>query len=193
MNRAKLSIGIAIVGLSAIAQAQVGPGPWSTYSPSFKLQQIGCGTINGSNFRLTCSAASGEQRAERRYQTFTSGIKQFQGTVRVNSLGGDRISVQQTFASDAFSILAVKKPGQIYQVRGGQTLADYSIGSSVRINAVCNVSARKVDNYVNGSLRQTQTNPPGGGSYYFKLGAYRTNSGRGPADVTWSRISFFQK
>jgi hypothetical protein len=191
MNKARLSIGVVIVGLSALAQAQVATGPWSPWNPSFNTQTAGCGSISGSTFSLSCSNASGEQRAERRYQTFSTGTKQFQGTVRVNSLGGDRISLQQTFSLDAFSLIAVKKPGVLYQVRGGQTLANYSIGSSVRINAVCYTGSDKVVNYVNGSLVQTYTG--GGGSYYFKLGAYRTNSGAGPVSVTWSGISFFQK
>jgi hypothetical protein len=109
----------------------------------------------------------------------------------VNSLGGDRISLQQTFASDAWSMIAVKKPGTLYQVRGGQELAGYSIGSSARINAVCYTGSDKVVNYVNGSLVQTYTG--GSGSYYFKFGAYRTSSGAGPVSVTWSGISFYQK
>lgn len=191
MNKAKVSVVVLIVGVSAIAEAQVATGPWSSWNPSFNTQTAGCGSISGSTFSLSCSTASGEQRAERRYETFSTGTKQFQGTVRVNSLGGDRVSLQQTFASDAWSMIAVKKPGSLYQVRGGQTLASYSIGSSVRINAVCYTGSDKVVNYVNGSLVQTYTG--GTGSYYFKLGAYRTSSGAGPASVTWSGISFYQK
>ncbi|MET0532713.1 MAG: hypothetical protein ABW171_00675 [Steroidobacter sp.] len=191
MSRGKVTVVAVILGLSATVQAQVATGPWSSWNPSFNTQTAGCGSISGSTFSLSCSSSSGEQRAERRYETFSSGVKQFQGTVRVNSLGGDRISLQQTFASDAWSMIAVKKPGSLYQVRGGQTLANYSIGSSVRINAVCYTGSDKVVNYVNGSLVQTYTG--GSGSYYFKLGAYRTDSGAGPVSVTWSGISFYQK
>jgi len=181
-----------VCALSMMAMAQVATGPWSSWNPSYSTQQQGCGSISGSTFTLSCSNTSGVQRAERRYATFTSGSKQFQGTVRVNSLGGDRISIQQTFgASDAWSIIGIKKPGTLYQVRGGQSLGSLAIGSSARINAVCYMGSRKVVNYVNGSLRQTQTG--GGSSAYFKLGAYRTDSGFGPVSVTWSGISFYQK
>jgi hypothetical protein len=191
MDKAKLWLVVFGVSLSASVQSQVATGPWSSWNPSYNTQTAGCGSISGSTFSLSCSSASGEQRAERRYETFSSGTKQFQGTVRVNSLGGDRISLQQTFASDAWSMIAVRKPGQLYQVRGGNTLANYSIGSSARINAVCYTGSDKVVNYVNGSLVETYTG--GSGSYYFKLGAYRTNSGAGPVSVTWSGISFYQK
>jgi len=182
-----------ICGLSMITQAQVATGPWSSWNPSYQVQQQGCGTVSGLNFTLSCSNTSGVQRAERSYAYFSTGSKQFQGTVRVNSLGGDRISLQQTFTTGPtpWSMIAVKKPGSLYQVEGGNTLSSYAIGSSVRINAVCYTGSDKVVNYVNGSLRETKTG--GAGSYFFKFGAYRTNSGRGPVSVTWSGISFFQK
>src|ERR1044072_9620588 len=101
MNKANVSVAVLIVGLSATAQAQVATGPWSSWNPSFNTQTAGCASISGSTFSLSCSSASGEQRAERRYETFSIGTKQFQGTGRANSLGGDRISLQQTFAWDA--------------------------------------------------------------------------------------------
>ena len=161
MKVAKLSVIALIVGLSAAAQAQVATGPWSSWNPSFNTQTAGCGSISGSTFTLSCSNTTGEQRAERRYVTFSTGSKQFQGTVRVNSMAGDRISLQQTFASDAWSIIGVKKPGSLYQVRGGQTYASYSIGSTARINAVCYTGSDQVANYVNGSLRHTYTGGSG--------------------------------
>jgi len=184
---------VLIAGLSLTARAQVATGPWSSWSPTYSIQERGCGDVNGSLFTLSCSDSSGDQRAERRYSTFSSGSKQFQGTVKVNSLGGDRISLQQTFQDGvgAWSMIAVKKPGTLYQVSGGATLSSYTIGTSVRINAVCYTGSDKVDNYVNGSLKNTRTG--GAGTYYFKLGAYRTSSGHGPASVSWSSISFYQK
>ena len=154
---------------------------------------MGCGSVSGSTFSLSCGNTSGEQRAEWRYSTFSTGTKQFQGTVKVNSLGGDRISLQQTFQDGVgpWSLIAVKKPGSLYQVEGGNTLSSYTIGTSIRINAVCYTGSDKVVNYVNGSLKETILG--GSGSYYFKLGTYRTGSGFGPVSATWSSISFYQK
>jgi hypothetical protein len=179
-------------GLSLTARAQIGTG-WSSWSPSHSTQTVGCGSVSGTTFHLSCGNTSGEQRAEFRYSTFSSGTKQFQGTVKVTSLGGDRISLQQTFQDGVgpWSLIAVKKSGSLYQVEGGNTLSSYTVGTSVRINAICSTSSDKVDNYVNGSLKNTKTG--GSGSYYFKFGTYRTGSGFGPITATWSSISFYQK
>jgi len=182
-----------IGGLSMMAQAQEGTGPWSSWSPGYSLQLVGSGWNSGSQYGITSTSTSTEQRAERRYDTFTSGSKQFQGTVVVNSLGGDRICLQQCFEDNSgpWSMIAVQKSGSLYQVEGGQTLASYSVGSSARINACCYTGSAKVNNYINGSLVETHTG--GTGSYYFKFGTYRTSSGKGPITATWTGIQFWQK
>src|SRR5262245_33408712 len=87
--------------IALTVNAQVGGGSWTAYSPTFTTQERGCGTISGLTFRLNCSTASGDQRAERRYATYTSGTRQFEGFVRVVSLPGSRISLKQTFNEDA--------------------------------------------------------------------------------------------
>ncbi|WP_251021506.1 hypothetical protein [Streptomyces sp. ISL-98] len=77
---------LAIVGLTATcglvlapnARAEVEPGGWTSVSPSFNVQERGCGQVEGLTFRLTCSTASGDQRAERRYATYTGGTRQFE-------------------------------------------------------------------------------------------------------------------
>ncbi|MDO0930625.1 hypothetical protein QQY66_02595 [Streptomyces sp. DG2A-72] len=56
-----------------------------------------CGQVDGLTFRLTCSTASGDQRAERRYATYTGGTRQFEGYFRITDLSGTRISLKQTF------------------------------------------------------------------------------------------------
>ena len=135
----------------------------------------------------------GEERAERRYQTFSTGSKQFEGYVKVDSLGGDRICLKQTFQDGVgpWNMIAVKKPGSLYEVEGGATLASYSIGTTVRINTVTYTGSDHVAVYVNGSMKEDVTG--GAGSYYDKLGTYRTSSGKGPVQATWSSIRFWQK
>jgi hypothetical protein len=190
-------VGLALVSTlvlaGAPAQAQVEPGGWISTSPTFTLQQRGCGTASGLTFRLTCSTASGDQRAERRYATYSSGSRQFEGSFRVTSMGGSRISLKQTFKDPTgpYFMLAVENGGRLYAVEGGQTLASgATVGTTVRVNTVHVVgSTHKV--YINGSLKQTISSPSGG--FYDKFGSYRTASGAGPVTVVWSGVQFWRK
>jgi hypothetical protein len=172
------------------ANAQVGGGSWTSYSPTFNIQERGCGTISGLIFRLTCSTGSGDQRAERRYATYSSGTRQFEGFVRVVSLPGTRISLKQTFKTTGpYFMLAVERGGRLYRV-GGSTLGSAPVGTRVRINTIHRVGTDH-QIYINGSLRQTMSSPSG--SFYDKFGAYRTASGQGPATVEWSGIRFWRR
>jgi hypothetical protein len=184
---------VLIGGWSLKAQGQLANGPWSSWSPTYNIQEVGSGDVNGSNFTITSTSTSTEQRAERRYQTFSTGSRQFEGYVRVNSLGGDRISVKQTFQDGVgpWNIIAVKKPGSLYEVEGGATLAPYTIGNTARVNTITYTGSDKVVVYINGSMAETIFG--GAGNYYDKLGAYRTASGKGPVSVTWTSIRFWQK
>jgi len=191
-------VGLALVGTlvlaaSPSAQAEVEPGGWTSYSPSFNVQQRGCGTVNNLTFTLNCSTASGDQRAERRYVTYTSGTRQFEGSFRVVSMGGTRISLKQTFQDPTgpFFMLAVERGGRLYAVHGGSTVASgATVGTTVRVNTV-HQSGNQHRTYINGSLRHTASSPSG--NFYDKLGAYRTASGQGPATVVWSGIRFWRK
>ncbi|MDW6058923.1 hypothetical protein SAZ11_13885 [Streptomyces sp. FXJ1.4098] len=70
--------------------------------------------------------ASGDQRAERRYDTYTGGTHQFEGYFKVTSMGGTRISLKQTFndtdgSAGPYFMLAVERGGRLYTVHGGDT------------------------------------------------------------------------
>lgn len=185
----------SLLVLAPDAYAQVESGTWKTWSPGYQVQQVGCGSVSGSTFRLTCSDGSGEQRAERRYDTYTGGTHQFEGSFKITSMGGSRISLKQTFrdGSDAgpFFLLAVEKGGRLYAVHGGETIATgATVGTSVRVNTINQVgSTHKV--YINGSQKDSVSSP--GGSYYDKFGSYRTSSGAGPITVQWNGIRFWHK
>ncbi|MBB5894205.1 hypothetical protein BJ998_005401 [Kutzneria kofuensis] len=173
------------------AYAQVESGSWKTWSPGYNVQQVGCGSVSGSTFKLTCSNSSGEQRAERRYDTYSGGTHQFEGYFKINSMGGSRISLKQTFGSGPFFLLAVESGGRMYSVEGGATISGgATVGTTVRVNTVNQVGSTH-RTYINGSLKNTVNSPSG--SYYDKLGAYRTASGQGPISVTWSNIRFWTK
>lgn len=198
-KRLRIVAGIAMAtGLLvsvAPAQAQVETGPWTSYSPSFTVQERGCGTVSNLTFQLTCSTASGDQRAERRYATYTGGTRQFEGSFRITSLGGTRISLKQTFreapSAGPFWMLAVERGGRLYAVHGGATIATgATVGTTVRVNTVHNTSTEH-RTYINGSRAHTYASS--GTSFYDKFGAYRTSSGQGPATVTWSNVRFWRK
>ncbi|MDQ7807734.1 hypothetical protein Q5425_28705 [Amycolatopsis sp. A133] len=190
---AAAALGLTV--LTPVADAQVGTGPWTADSPGYSEQERGCGRISGLTFQLTCSTGSGDQRAERRYTTYTGGTHQFEGSFKITSMTGSRISLKQTFrdggGAGPYFMLAVEKGGRMYAVEGGATLGSgATVGTSVRVNTINQVgSSHKV--YLNGSLKQTISSP--GGSYYDKFGSYRTASGAGPVTVQWSGIKFWRK
>jgi hypothetical protein len=184
----------AMVLMAPAANAQVSGGGWISYSPTYNTQQVGCGHASGLTFSLTCSSSSGEQRAERRYVTYTGGSHQFQGSFKITSMGGSRISLKQTFSDSdpgPYFLLAVEQGGRMYDVEGGATIASgATVGSTVRVNTINNVGSTH-QTYINGSLKNTVSSPSG--SYYDKFGAYRTSSGNGPITVVWSGIQFWHK
>ncbi|WP_370962230.1 hypothetical protein [Amycolatopsis sp. cg9] len=188
-----VAAGLAV--LAPAANAQVGTGPWTPESPGFTEQERGCGQISGLTFQLTCSTGSGDQRAERRYTTYTGGTHQFEGSFKITGMTGSRISLKQTFRDGSnagpYFLLAVEKGGRIYAVEGGATLGSgATVGTSVRVNTINQVgSSHKV--YLNGSLKQTIASASG--SYYDKFGSYRTSSGAGPITVQWSGVKFWRK
>ena len=193
-------------GLSLAAQtasAQVGGGSWTSQAPSFSTQERGCGDVSDLIFRLTCSTASGDQRAERRYATHGGGTWQFEGSFRITSMGGTRISLKQTFkdydtpggttGAGPYFMMAVESGGRLYAVHGGATIAGSgtaAIGSTVRVNTIHQVGTDH-RTYINGSLKHTYGSPSG--RFYDKFGFYRTSSGRGPGSVTWSGIRFWRR
>jgi len=193
MSKAIVVTGLVLAASSA--WAQVSTGPWTSYSPSFSVQERGCGDVNNLTFTLTCSDASGDQRAERRYVTHGSGTWQFEGSFRITSLSGTRISLKQTFqdapTAGPYFMLAVEKGGRLYAVHGGATVASgATVGTTVRVNTVHKVGTDH-KTYINGSLKHTYASPSG--SFYDKFGFYRTSSGNGPGTVVWSGIKFWKK
>jgi hypothetical protein len=188
---------VALAGMGIVAapgaNAQVESGSWVSYSPSFNVQERGCGNVNNLTFTLTCSTASGDQRAERRYVNYSgSAARQFEGSFRITSLAGTRISLKQTFNDSEpgpFFMLAVERGGRLYAVHGGATIATgATVGTTVRVNTVHRIGNNH-KTYINGSLKHTYASPSG--NFYDKLGAYRTSSGQGPATVVWSGIRFW--
>ncbi len=126
-----------LVVMATNANAQVEPGPWKPDNPTFTVQQKGCGQVSDLTFKLTCSDGSGEQRAERRYATYSTGTHQFEGYFKITSMGGSRICLKQTFNMGPFFLLAVERGGRLYSVHGGSTIATgATVSTKVPVNTV---------------------------------------------------------
>jgi hypothetical protein len=190
-----LALSALFCGMSVAANAQVAGTGWKSASPSFNVQQQGCGKVSGLTFQITCNAphSSGYQRAERRYANMTASLNQFEGTVKVTSLTGDRINIKQVFqdGTGPWMIMTVKKPGVVYETEGGNTLASIPIGTSFRVNTVTDTKGKKTDVYINGSKVETKSG--GKTPFYDKFGAYASETGYGPVTVVWSGIKFWTK
>lgn len=60
----------------------------------------------------------------------------------------------------------------------------------MRVNTV-HVPGGRHRTYINGSLRHTASSP--GGGFYDKVGAYRTDSGQGPATAVRSGVRSWRR
>ena len=186
-------LGLSTAVAPAVSAAPASPGiTWTQYSPTYTVQQEGCGTVSGSTFTLSCSNSGSEyDRAERRYADYSSGSHRFNGTFKITSMGGSRISLKQTFNDNVgpYFLLAVESGGRLYSVEGGATIASgATVGTSVNVETIQTVGSQE-QVYINGSLDYTTSSPSG--SFYDKIGAYRTSSGSGPITVQWSNLAFY--
>jgi hypothetical protein len=189
---AAVLMSLSAPGAVAVTRAQAGSA-WIAYSPSYEEQERGCGEIDGAVFRLTCTDDSGEQRAERQYATYTGGAHKFEGTVVINSLTGSRISLKQTFHSQtgAYFMLAVSNDGRLYVVGDGTTVATgVKVGTAIKVDTIQYVGDR-LELYIDDKLVYTTSSDSG--SYYDKIGTYRTSSGHGTIQATWSNLKFWHQ
>src|SRR5688572_8745325 len=156
----------AVVPLAAAVEpawGQVGTG-WTAYTPPTRVQTRGCASHNQSGgvetFSLSCDATAGDNRAEQRIENdYSSGTRQFEGEVRVVSLGGSNVSLKQTFMpqNGAFLMIAVATGGRLYSVGDNGELAAGIIGRWVRINTVHDVAAGTHKMFIDGVLRVTKS------------------------------------
>jgi hypothetical protein len=185
-----LAAGALACGLSLTAYAQIGSG-WTSTNETFKVQTSGSGTVNGNIFSIPTTTSGTKDRAEREYNTWSTGTHQFQGDCTVKSFGGNGICVKQTFqANDGpWNMVAVQNSGNIYEVSNGQSLGSFTVGTSFRINTILDADAGTVQVYVNGTLAETLTG--GQVPIYDKCGTYRIDSGTAPITAAWSNVVFW--
>ena len=191
-----LVLGLTMAVAPAVSAAQPSSAQpattWIQYSPTYTVQQEGCGTVSGSTFSLTCTNSGAEyDRAERRYEDYSSGSHKFVGTFKITSMGGSRVSLKQTFNDNVgpYFLLAVESGGRLYAVEGGATIATgATVGTSVNVETIQTVGS-SLEVYINGTKEYTESSPSG--SFYDKIGTYRTSSGSGPITATWSNLAFY--
>lgn len=190
----------------ALAGSPVESGNWVEDSPGFSQQQCEGGKVSGNTFTIPKSpdgsgggagCSNGHLRAERRYNDdYSSGVHQFGGQFKINSMSGSRISIKQTFNGNAgpYFIMGVEQGGRLYNVEGGATIASgvATVGSTVRINTVHNANNHRFSVYVNGKEMYRDNSAPGG-SFYDKIGAYTTDSGTGALSITWTDVQFWHQ
>ncbi|GFP59690.1 hypothetical protein TASIC1_0014011200 [Trichoderma asperellum] len=190
----------------ALAATPLESGNWVAFTPGFQLQTCAGGSASGNTFSIPTSpngstsgsgCSNGHLRAENRYtDDYTSGVHQFAGTFKINSFGGNRVAIKQTFngSTGPYFILGVQSDGTLYSVEGGAVLASgvAKVGSSITINTVHNADIHSFRVYVNGALAFRDDNAPSG-SFYDKIGAYTTDSGTGPLSITWSDVGFWTR
>ncbi|OAQ69223.1 hypothetical protein VFPPC_05320 [Pochonia chlamydosporia 170] len=190
----------------ALAGSPVEGGGWVQDKPSFSQQQCAGGKVSGNTFSIPKSpngdtsgsgCSNGHLRAERRYKDdYSSGIRQFGGEFKINSMSGSRISIKQTFNGNSgpYFIMGVEQGGRLYSVEGGKTIANgvAKVGATVRINTVHDTKNHRFSVYVNGKEMYRDNSAPGG-SFYDKIGAYTTNSGTGGLSITWNDVQFWHK
>ena len=180
---------IALVGafFTTSAHAQIGSN-WQSYSPSSNLQLRGTGTHSNGTF--TISAASGEQRAERRVlNEYTSGSRQFEGYLIPYS--GNGTCMKQTFKS--YMLVAwPDNGGTLRYYTSGPIAATGVWGRSFRYNTLHYTSTQKIETWINGSKKYTSdiTTYTGTG-WYDKYGVYNVQSGIGKCN--WSSVRFWRK
>ena len=190
-----VALGIVVL-LPVSAAAQLGSG-WTEYKPEESLQLRGCSehsAADGVNqFRLTCASMNGDNRAEHRTMNdYSSGTNQFEGEIRVVSIGAN-IIVKQTFMPNlgAFLMMAVAADGRLYLHGGGGDVLPNVVGRWVKINTIHDVNAGTHRVYADGVLRTTKTGGPQV-AWHDKYGSYRSQSGRGPAVIEWRNIKYFR-
>ncbi|KAG9250113.1 uncharacterized protein F5Z01DRAFT_640601 [Emericellopsis atlantica] len=196
----------ALAPTVALAAIPIGCGPWTRVHPDSYIQPCGGGSVDGNVFHLPSQpdgstdgpgCSSGHLRAEERVRNdYSSGVHQFSGQFTIQSFGGDRVSLKQTFHGDegAWFMMAVEQSGRLYNVHDQETIAYEgvaAVGETVQVNTVHDLDAGEITVYINGEEKYTTSSPDG--SFYDKYGAYATNSGSGPMEVTWSDVAFWRR
>lgn len=210
---------LATVGLCATAEAQIGSG-WTqrTYTKKIHLDdENGLQTFNWTADRSVGQGSpcaryhylssndseyfdifdNRSNRSEIRLQNdYSSGSRQFQGYVRINSPLNDE-SLFQIFGSTSgatqMMIRGYSSSGGSIRTVGtpsGVTLASNCYGVEQRINVI-HYQGNRIEVYCNGSLRGSGTDNEAVTNYW-KYGCYGTLK-TGAVQVRWRQVRLYSK
>ena len=175
--------------------------PWTSYqsncSPTICADYRYDSATGIETFRLLDTRSN---RSEIRLENdYYSGRQQFEGSVRVSSPTNDE-AVHQVFGRDTASdgsapAMMVRaysaSGGTLTREGGGKTLITGIYGVWVRVNTVHDVSANKIDTYINGSLKDAGFYGGGTVKHYHKYGCYGSLT-TSSAKVEWRGVKLFR-
>src|SRR4051812_15466456 len=212
----RLSLVAILLGLPAVAQAQVGTG-WVPYEPPSVLHLDGANGIEVSPGNSTSVMNAGasftnqggietfalrdpiSNRAERRIQnTYLTGRRQFEGEVRVSPPTDDE-SVMQIFGGNSGATTQMIRAydvagGTLRKVPGSVVLIENIHGVWIKVNVIHDVAANYVKTYINGKLISTgdgEATNAGTDGWYHKYGCYGSLR-TGSAKVEWRNVKHFR-
>jgi hypothetical protein len=210
---------VLIAGLATTAHAQLGSG-WSQTTFTKKIHLDDENGLQTFNYTTDKSVGSGtpcaryhylssndseyfdifdnrSNRSEIRLQNeYSTGSKQFQGYVRINSPLNDE-SLFQIFGSTSgatqMMIRGYSSSGGSIRTVGtpsGVTLATNCYGVEQRINVI-HLQGNKIEVYCNGSLKGSGSDTESVTNYW-KYGCYGTLT-TGAVQVRWRQVRTYQK
>ncbi|MGA3006587.1 MAG: hypothetical protein ABSE59_01730 [Opitutaceae bacterium] len=174
---------------------------WSATTESYSIQtSAGCTVTPNSSGGGTFSVPSGRGRAEFRFKNLSkSKTEQFEGFFTVNRFPSTsrQVSVKQLHGLDnPWSIVEVTPASggglELVEFESNSTvlLKTVLIGTIYQMNTIYNPMTKTYDVYVNGTWVEEMATHSSD-TFYNKIGAYTTDSGNGPAMVTWTNIAFW--
>jgi hypothetical protein len=220
----RLAIFAAILGLSACAtaSAQIGSGySWSPYTDSnVRIQWQTNGSYSNHTLKVDRTASDGVydytsstntekfilkgsavNRIEYRGKTYTSGVYQFQGWLRVSDSATDYLAVAQCFHAVLLKWYA-DNGGRLryhsaseFNGTSAQLSKDLITGARgdwIKVNMIHDASNNRITVYINN--QSVISNQPTGdtGEFYFKYGAYDA-SGSDDETIEWRDVTIFKR
>jgi hypothetical protein len=221
----RLAFVTSILGLATAitASAQIGSGTWTPYTDSnVKIQWQTNGSYSTHSLKVDRTASDGVydytsstntekfilkgsnvNRIEYRGKTYTSGIYQFEGWLRVSDTATDHVAVAQCFHAvllkwydDSGGRLRYHSASDFSGTPAelGRDLITGARGTWIKVNMIHDASRNRISVYINNNLDPVVRDFPTGdtGDFYFKYGAYDA-AGSDDETIEWRNVRIFKK
>jgi hypothetical protein len=221
-----LALVTAIVGIAAsvTASAQIGSGTWTPYTDSgVKIQWQTNGSYSTHTLKVDRTASDGVydytsstnvekfilkgsnvNRIEYRGKSYTSGIYQFEGWLRVNDASTDHVAVAQCFHAVLLKWYSNDGGRLRYHSASdfsgtpaelGRDIIKGARGQWIRVNMIHDASRNRITVIINNNINNpvVKDYPTGDtGTFYFKYGAY-DSAGSDDETIEWRDVKVFKK